>query len=162
VSIYRRLEKLEPPAKAAHQAAWERLWALETAHITPVWRVVRRAPEVIEAVTADDLTFASLWASLNVRPEPWEELFEQWDDLYSRAYVPSDATPDLGFWPDALPQPPDEPPGIWQRLEKHLAEPDRRVWAALTLTTLAIARALRDYRRGVTPENAFTGGSYRA
>lgn len=155
MSIEKRLGKLEPPAKAAHRAAWERFWRLYEGHSDPVLRESRRAPLFEAHIMGDDDSTA--WTL----PEPFPAELDAWFQN-AAANLPDQGTaPALELWPDDFPPPPPEPDGLWTRCWDYLDDPTTQACAGHALLTLAFARVVRDYRQNAPVKHTQPGGLHR-
>lgn len=154
MTMERRLSKLEPPAQAAHQAAWERFWKLYETHTDPVIRAALRSPQFEAYIQNDDDATWNL-------PEPFPAELDTWFQVASADLPDQGTAPDLSSWPDDFPVPPDESDGFWNRLWGYLDDPITQACAGHVLLTLAFARAVRDYRQNAPVRHTQPGGDTR-
>lgn len=139
-NLKKRVQALSEEEEARHKAAWEPLYEvaardLRREDINAVGQYRNLALEE-KAKAANQLP---PWGS-EAEHAAWMEWIEAVNDVYEHTRKP---------WPDELPEPPEEPEGLWEtfreRAAQHsLSEEPPVNWAAcVSLFYLSVARALR-------------------
>ncbi len=139
VAQQKRLARLEMPLHARWRDEWSTFRQLLAQHYTGLAR------DELEAFPDAELEQYRL-----ARGYPSTTALKVW---FSQAFA---AMPEPGadfangshLWPANIPEPPAQPPALWERLEPLLASTDRRAvaYAQLTLCMLATSRAVRAYQ----------------
>ncbi|MBO1436078.1 hypothetical protein [Meiothermus sp. CFH 77666] len=137
-----RIKKLEVTTHKAHQQAWAvfehycqmHLWAME-----PIKEVFIQ--KLLQAGQDPQATVQTLWPDVipGFDPEPWATFLDQAQLLQEQADT------DLTIWPSDLPTPPQEPPGLWEKLLELRNSPDEQEVMAtgFGIMALSYARAVR-------------------
>jgi hypothetical protein len=133
-SVAVRVEHLEPQAEAAWRRAWEHYAAT----------VERAIPDAVleHAMQAPDDEAA--WLDFQ-QAHGLVELVA-WGDEHDPFPVDPD-TPDLRHWPAALPAPPPEPAGAWERMhELRKGSCAAAAYASCAVLIMGLARCVRETR----------------
>jgi hypothetical protein len=131
----RRLDKLEPQARAGWEAAWRPV-GLALERIVPD-HILERATQAPD----DETKLEAFLTEHDLMP------FDTWLAEKDGPIPPlADDESNLGWWPSGIPTPPPEPEGLWESLRELMAADtgDRGAYAALALYILGVARAVRE------------------
>ncbi len=136
-----RLEALEvqQPEYEQYATAWLSYGHLRQAHVELIG-VGEAPPDEVDIGDEADERALSEWLGF-----PFMNEYIDWAKT-----VRHPVGLDLSTWPHTLPDPPDEPAGAAEQLKPLLNDPDEavRYFGYVALTTLAEARAVRDYKSG--------------
>lgn len=151
MSQSRRVESLMQDAQEHRREAWEPLVNyVEERTRGEVSDAVRESHRHWKQLSQEDR--AKAWLRLpEHHDDDWNAAWNEWARALNEAVEEKGVSDDLaGLWPQQVPQPPEEPAGLWDELHgmaegKDGEGPITRAAASRALLWLAIARSLRHF-----------------
>ncbi|MCX7602100.1 MAG: hypothetical protein N2Z75_09205 [Meiothermus sp.] len=140
-----RLKRLEGFVREQHRKAWQAFIDRQQLDLIPrpAWEaIVERSTGILENKL--DATLQAFWPPVDIEGldlDVWLPFFDRC--LEAQHYAEGG---DLSLWPDRLPEPPPEPPGLYERVQELVwsSDEDTQVAAALSLWALNCARARKE------------------
>ena len=146
-----RLDKLETETVAHWREAWEQHAVLFDKHTAGFMSfdlddLARRLEAACPRLSGDEQQ-AEIDRFLDSLGITAHRAFTAWFGLYD-VHMPEADPPDLSRWPHAIPMPPDEPPGDWEKVKPYLDAENviEQLGAQGYTVILGVGRAVREER----------------